>query len=163
MIGKNYIESYNYIPLLIIGAVFSVVVSFIGGIYTALKKTKSIAMTSFWSGVINVLVNLLMINKYGIYAAAISTIVSYAIMSIYRYNDVQKFVKLKINNKLFVFMFFCMLLICYLYYKKDFIYNIVMSFISLFIFIFLNYKNVFDFLTLFKKKIFKKKVSNEQE
>ena len=100
MVGEGYDEACLYIPVLAIGMIFNIVVSFMGAIYIAKKKTKEVAITSFWSGVLNIAINVALIKVIGIWAAALSTLLAFAIMAVYRYFDVQKYVKLKLNKKL---------------------------------------------------------------
>lgn len=97
LIGPGYEEAYLYIPVLMIGMLFNVVVSFIGAIYIAKKKTKEVAMTSLWSGILNIVINVALIKFIGLWAASFSTLLAFLIMSIYRYFDVQKYVKLKLD------------------------------------------------------------------
>ena len=98
ILGKEeYDAAYNYIPILIAGMFFNVIVSFIGAIYIAKKKTKEVAWTSLWAGILNVVINISLIHFIGIWAAAISTLMSFLIMSVYRYRDVQKYVNLQVK------------------------------------------------------------------
>lgn len=99
LIDKKYNDSFMYIPILIIGTIFNIIVSFLGSIYVAKKLTKEIAKTSFGAGALNIIINLLLISFIGIYAAAASTALSFLIMAIFRIIDVQKYVKLKIDIK----------------------------------------------------------------
>ena len=100
MVGEGYEEAYLYIPILAIGMIFNIIVSFIGAIYIAKKKTKEVAITSFWSGVLNIVINVVLIKIIGVWAAALSTLLAFAIMAVYRYFDVQKYVKLKLDRQL---------------------------------------------------------------
>ena len=98
IVGKEeYFSAYNYIPILLIGMFFNIVVTFIGAIYIAKKKTKEVAITSLWAGVLNVIINVSLIHFIGVWAAALSTLMSFLIMSVYRYRDVQKYVSLKLS------------------------------------------------------------------
>lgn len=97
LISEKYKDSFMYIPILIIGSIFNIIVSFLGSIYVAKKLTKEIAKTSFSAGILNIIINLLLINIIGIYAAAVSTALAFLIMTIFRIIDVQKYVKLKID------------------------------------------------------------------
>ena len=119
MVGDGYYEAYLYIPILAIGMIFNIVVSFIGAIYIAKKLTRQVAMTSFWSGVLNIIINVAMIKVIGIWAAALSTLLSFLIMSIYRYIDVQKYVKLKVDKRLAVILLSLTLVCLILYYIKS--------------------------------------------
>lgn len=99
IIGSNYYSSYNYIPILLYANSWNVLISLIGGIYIAKKRTREIANTTIASAIINLVINLLLINFIGLYAAAISTLISYFIMAIYRFFDCQKYVLLKLEIK----------------------------------------------------------------
>ena len=74
-------------------------VSLLGGIYIALKMVKQVANTTIISAILNILINLLLIKKFGLYAASISTLIAYLIMAIYRYIDIKKYLKIKLNFK----------------------------------------------------------------
>ena len=118
LINKSYNESYLYVPILLLGMVFNIIVSFVGCIYVAKKMTAQVATTSFWSGIINIVINLLLIKIIGIYAAAISTVVAFAVMSIYRIIDVQKYVKLKVDKKLILLLILLFIIECLFYYIR---------------------------------------------
>lgn len=125
-----------YIPILLIGMIFNIIVSFLGSIYVAEKLTKEVAKTSFWAGILNILINILFVKYLGIYAAAISTVLSFLIMSVFRMVDVQKYVKIKINfreNSIIILLFLISLLI---YYFNNVLISIVFStFIIVYVFI----------------------------
>lgn len=100
-IGIEFSSAYFYIPPILIGNLYSAIANYIGAIYLAKKETKSVAKTTVFAAILNVIINLLLIQKIGIYAAAISTMISYIALALYRFIDVKKkFVDLKINNKL---------------------------------------------------------------
>lgn len=99
-VDESYSEAYQQIPILMIAVLFQVVVGLYSVIYVAEKKSGEIAKTSFYAALINVVVNLVLIKKIGLYAASISTLVAYATMAIYRYFHVKKYmdVPLKFNS-----------------------------------------------------------------
>ena len=66
LINEKFGEAYYQIPILLIGAIFNVIVSFLGSIYVAKKITKEIAKTSILAAVINVVVNILTIKWLGL-------------------------------------------------------------------------------------------------
>ena len=90
--GAGYASAYYQIPILMLATIFTITVSLLGSIYVALKKSNEIAKTSILAAIINILINIIFINKIGLFAASISTVVAYLSMSIYRYIDVQKYV-----------------------------------------------------------------------
>lgn len=97
IIGEEYIQAYNYIPILLFANTFNILIGLIGGIYVAKKMTTKIANTTIVSAIINIVVNLCLIRKINLYAACISTLIAYLVMAIYRYIDVQKYVKIKLD------------------------------------------------------------------
>lgn len=71
------------------------VISNLGYMY----KASTIARTTIAGAIINVLVNLALIRFIGLYAASISTLVSYASTALYRRIDIRKYIKIKVNVK----------------------------------------------------------------
>ena len=117
--GDGYEDAYQQIPILMLSTIFSISVSLFGSIYVALKKTKEIAKTSILAGIINIVVNLLLIKFVGLYAASISTLVAYLAMAIYRYMDVQKYVKVRIEKNLIISSIILAILIIIMYYINN--------------------------------------------
>ncbi len=117
--GADYASAYYQIPVLMLGTIFSIMVSLIGSIYVALKKTKEIAKTSIYAAIINISVNLLLIKFIGLYAASISTLIAYLAMSIYRFIDVQKFVKIKLDIRFIIVSIPVIIIIMFIYYLKN--------------------------------------------
>lgn len=99
LVNASYSEAYGLIPVYMLASLFNVIVGLYSVIYVALKKTKEIAQTSFWSGVINIITHLLMIRFIGIYAAPLSSAIAFGIMAIYRYFDVQKYIKVRLSKE----------------------------------------------------------------
>lgn len=79
--------------------IFQILVGLYSAIYIALKKSSTIARTTIAGAIINVLVNLALIRFIGLYAASISTLVSYASTALYRRIDIRKYIKIKVNVK----------------------------------------------------------------
>ena len=117
--GDDYAEAYYQIPILMLSTIFSIAVSLFGSIYVALKKSSEIAKTSVYAAIINIAVNLILINFIGLYAASVSTLIAYLAMSIYRYFDVQKYKKIKIDKKLIVISVITGFMIILIYYIRN--------------------------------------------
>ena len=101
-INSKYNEAYNYIPPLVLGTVFNVAICLYSQIYLAKKLSKQVASTAIVGAIINVLINFLFIKKIGLYAASISTMISYLVMMIYRHIDLKKYVNIKIDKKMII-------------------------------------------------------------
>ena len=146
IIGEEYLKSFEIIPILVFGNIFNIIIGLIGGLYVAMKRIKEIANTTIISAIINIVINFLFIRYIGLYAAAISTLVAYLAMSIYRYYDVRKYIKIKISkiDMLLITSLFIMAIICYQF--NNITLNIVLLIISVIISIILNYKLIIDII-----------------
>lgn len=109
--GPDVWESSLYSPILIYSSVLSCFVTFLGSIYLTSKRTKRSLATSLVSGIINIVLNMILIPSIGLYGPAISTVVSYLAVFIIRAYDSRKIVpfdldlpRLVVNNVLLIFM-----------------------------------------------------------
>lgn len=125
VIGNSYFNAYYYIPILLLGNLFNAFANVIGGVYIAKKNSTEVAKTTFIAAIINIVINLLFINKFGLYAAAISTLLSYVFLAIYRYIDVQKYLQIIVNKKV-LFISMVLFIICSsMYYINNSILNTI--------------------------------------
>ena len=99
LIRGDYDDAYNHIPILLMAMLFYSCSSFMGGIYVAFKHTKSVGMTTLAAAVCNLLIDLSCIHFIGIYAASLSTLISYILLFVFRMLDVRKFVNIKYETK----------------------------------------------------------------
>lgn len=112
LIKGDYSASYDQMPILFMGIFFSCIVAFLGGIYVAYKKTISVGLSTFFGAVLNLTIDLLFVNSLGIYAASISTLVSFIGLAIYRMNDIRKFTNMSFKWKKIVLMTGILMLMC---------------------------------------------------
>ncbi|MBR1763980.1 MAG: polysaccharide biosynthesis C-terminal domain-containing protein [Ruminococcus sp.] len=110
-LGPEFRESARYSPILIYSSVFSCFVTFLGSIYLTSKRTTRSLVTSLFSGIINVGLNIILIPTIGLYGPPLSTVASYLVVFIIRAYDSRKIVpfelnipKLLVNNVLLVIM-----------------------------------------------------------
>lgn len=155
LVNEKFAESYYQIPILILGSVFNILVSFLGSVYVAKKLTKEIAKTSIIAAIINIVVNVDLINQIGLYAASISTVIAYFAMFIYRWIDVKKYVSIKTNKTLIAVLSVSFLVAIITYYLKMKIISIVVLLAVIIIAIYIN-KDSAKYLTEIVKKRFKK-------
>lgn len=125
MINSKYHNAYLYIPPLVIGTIFNVAICLYSQIYLAKKMSKQVASTTIMGAIINILINVLFIKYIGLFAAAISTMISYMVMAIYRHFDIKKYVNITISKKLLVKVTAMFILICISYYINNLYLNII--------------------------------------
>lgn len=153
IIGKDYAESYIYIPILIIAAFLSSMTSMYSVIYIAKKMTKKVLVTSLSAAVINILINVLLIRYIGLYAASVSTVVAYLTMSIFRGYDIKKYVNIKYNKKIIIIIALMYVSSIYLYYINNEILNIVNISFVVMVFMFMNWRLMVSLVSRVSKKL----------
>lgn len=122
MINTKFMEGYNQVPIMMLGSIFNVIVGLISTIYVAKKNTKAIANTSIVSALINIGVHLALIKFVGLYAATISTLAAYFIMSLYRLRDIKKkYFEIKIEKKFIISTIIALIPILLAYYSNNMI------------------------------------------
>jgi O-antigen/teichoic acid export membrane protein len=119
LVNETFNEALLYLPILILGTIFSTVVSFYSAIYIAKKLTKQVANTSIIAAVINLVVNLGLIWSIGIWAAAISTAVAYGVMAIYRHYDMKKYMTITYEKNLIIKLVLLYGVVSMLYYTNS--------------------------------------------
>lgn len=119
MINESYYEAVYYVPILLLATYFSNISGFYGGIFTAYKDTKIMGTTTVAAAIVNIIVNLAMIFKFGIYAAAISTLVANFVVYLYRKIKVKKYIVLDENLKSSLFSIAVTAIVFILFYMQN--------------------------------------------
>ena len=152
LIKGNYEEAYYQMPILFMGTFFSCITAFLGGIYVAKKKTKSVGITTVVCAVINLAIDLIFVKQIRVYAASISTLVSYMALAIFRMIDVQKFQKIEYNIRKIVFYLAALSGMCILCFVNNFYINILNFVIGCLFALITNRKMISGMLNMIKKK-----------
>ena len=157
LIRGDYDEAYNQIPILFVATFFYSMTTFFGGIYVAYKKSGSVGITTIAAAICNLVVDLALIRRIGLYAASGSTLVSYIFLLVFRMIDVQKFVSIKYDRKhIFVVLGF-MTLECFLFVQRNAIAYSLNLLIGVILFLKLNNRLVKLLLRKMKSMVIKKK------
>ena len=123
--NADFSEALLYIPILMLGALANVVVGFYSAIYVAKKLTRQVMNTSIAAAAVNIVINLALIYFIGLWAAAVSTIIAYGIMAVYRHNDMKKYVDITYERGVFVKIGVAFVATCFFYYQSSFALNVV--------------------------------------
>ena len=115
-IDSSYNEAYIYIPIIMIATYYSNLSSFYGGIFSAYKDTKIMGTTTLAAAIINLVIDLILVNTFEIYAACFSTLIANLIVYFYRKNKLKKYIKLKELKWQGPMLF--LVIICLAYYTK---------------------------------------------
>lgn len=153
LIRGDYKEAYYQMPILFMGMLFSSMASFIGGIYVAHKKTRSVGVTTILAAACNLVIDLVFVHKIGILAASISTLVSYVFLTIYRMVDVQKFQKIKFNTGRFCLLIVLLVLMCAICWIDTVALNVLNIILGCIIAVVVNRKIMKSILLTLKNKM----------
>ncbi|MCD7857031.1 MAG: polysaccharide biosynthesis C-terminal domain-containing protein [Clostridiales bacterium] len=132
--------------------------AYLGGIYVAYKRTKSVGITTIVAAVCNLIVDIALINYIGLYAASGSTFVSYLFLLIFRMIDVRKIVKIRYPYMHLLLVFGIMIIECVLCFQKNFYLNCINFVVGVVAFCLLN-RGLFKTVFLKGLKILKKAIN----
>ncbi len=151
MVNNNFNDAYNLIPILIISGLLNALVGLISVIYVAKKNTKKIAQTSVLAAILNIAIHIILINNLKLYAAVISTFLSFLVMLIYRLYDINKYyIKIKIEKQYLIKFIIALVLVATIYYINNKYLNIISVFFTL-IFAYIINKKYLNFIFSFLK------------
>lgn len=141
MIGESYQEAFKYIPILLLGNLYNCIAIVLGGIYIARKETKKVAQTTILGAILNLIIDLILIKFIGIWAAAISTMISYIFLAVYRYIDIKKSFNIIIDRKLYIISSILYVILTIIYSINNLLIDLIVFFIISIVLIW-NYKDM---------------------
>ena len=156
LVRGDYSEAYNQIPILLLGMFFYAMSAYLGGIYVAYMKTKSVGITTMIAAVLNVVIDVALIHFIGLYAASLSTLMSYVFLFFYRLIDVRKIIKIQYDLKHMILVFVFMTLVSILCVLQNSIVNIFNFVLATVVFLALNRQFLTLVFNMIKKKVAKK-------
>lgn len=86
----DFIQAMNIVPILALSVVFSGVASFYGSFYLSTGRTSGAFSTSVYGAIVNIVFNFTLVQVIGLYAAAISTVLSFMVMAFIRVFEFKK-------------------------------------------------------------------------
>ena len=117
------------------------------------KMTKEVAKTTVLAAIINLATNIVLVKAIGIYAAALSTLIAYVALAIYRYIAVQKYVKVKLSKKDILINCLVFIVAVILYYNNNIILNTFSLIMAIAYFIVINKKILLEGKKIFIKRL----------
>jgi len=90
LINEEYVSVFNIVMILVIGFFINILNQIFQGVMYAKKKEKYILIDTAFCALINIVLNIVFIPKYGVIFAAFSTSISYLILYTFRFNYIFK-------------------------------------------------------------------------
>lgn len=94
--GKFHV-GWIYIPLLVLATAFSCLASFLGTVYMVEKRSVNNMVTTIIAAAINIILNLLLIPRFGPQGASAATLCAYFVMFIVRVFDTRRFIEVNFS------------------------------------------------------------------
>lgn len=90
MFAKDFFPAWRFVPFLTLSTIFSAAAGYIAPILTSTYDTKSVAKSTLFGGIINIVLNILLTLMMGSQGVAIATAISSFCIMLYRYCALQK-------------------------------------------------------------------------
>lgn len=97
-VHPEYAQAVQYTPVLILSVLMSCFNLFLSSIYTAAQHTKNSFWTSFVSTVLNLILNIILIPKFGVHGAVATTFISYVVCYLIRIVDARRYIYFRVNH-----------------------------------------------------------------
>ena len=94
MKAKDYYESWQFVPILIIATTYSCIVNFLASVYMAKKKSLMSLVTAMSGAVTNFVLNLVFIPRMGANGAALATVCAFLVVFVTRGIDTRRYIKI---------------------------------------------------------------------
>ena len=156
LIGQEYQSAYKYVPFLYIAVIFSGMSSFIGTGYLGTRKTEGIMWTSLVGALINTIINILLMPRFGLQIAGISSVCAYFAMWIFRIVQTRKFFTLSVEWGSFLLLILTAFLFAVMVQMDNFLCDIIMEAVAVLIFFFGNKKVIFGLIKMLRNMVSRK-------
>lgn len=113
---SKYYEARLYSPILVTAIIFMLLSQFFGGIQISLKMPKENGITTVMGAISNILMNVIFIRRFGLFAASISTFLSYLLVAYVRKNRIKKEVTFNLSRytTYYIYIYLYFFVSCYL-------------------------------------------------
>lgn len=138
ILDDRYYEGVLYTPILFLSIIFLSISQFFGGIQISEKNTRANGLSTMIGAVVNVAINLVLIKKWGLYAAAFSTLISIMVICLIRYFQISKFFKLWIQKRTYIYIIMVFYYLCICLFVKDLFFLFLHTFVAVLIMIYFN-------------------------
>lgn len=95
--ANEFFNAWKYVPPLLVGTVFNGIALFEGCIFTAVKNTKAVSITTVLGALINTICNFVLIPFIGALGASIATMVGYISIWVIRTIRMRRIIHIKVD------------------------------------------------------------------
>ena len=160
LFANEFYMAWIYVPILLIYIVFNTLSGTLGAIFSAAKDTKKLAISGIAGALTNIVLNFILVYKYGAMGAAVATLISSIVIWLIRMLATKQHVTLKINyfSNIIQYILLTIQAICFINIENE----IVSYTIQILLFIILTAINIVEMkeilMKVYKIKMYIKKI-----
>jgi O-antigen/teichoic acid export membrane protein len=110
LVSPSFYSAWEYTPFLVVGEIFSAMVTFLGTFYMAARKSAMVPVAISVGALSNIALNLVLIPRFGAQGAAYATMLCYILAFAVRIVDVRRLVTLDTAPLRMAFSVLCLVL-----------------------------------------------------
>ncbi len=95
--AKDFFAAWRYVPFLLVSVVFGSLSGYLGGIFAAVKDSKSFATSTVAGALLNIVLNIVLIHFIGTLGAAVATAAAYILVWAMRMYKAKKIMRLNVS------------------------------------------------------------------
>lgn len=108
-----YSTAYLYTPVLVIAVLLLCLNQFMSSVYTVSKHTKNSFWTSLVAALLNLVLNLALIPRFGIHGAIAATFASYFVCYLIRIVDARRYISFRVSHGKFILNLLLLFTMCW--------------------------------------------------
>lgn len=162
LVAQSYYDSWQYVPILVMATTMSCLVNFLASVYMAEKKSMMAMITALSGAAANVILNLILIPRFGANGAAVATVISFIIVFAARGVNTRKYVKINFKTPLIIIEMLILAVQCaVMIFVKESILMYVIEIILFVMMVLFNFKPIKELINLLLTKFLHKSNKNK--
>lgn len=145
MADEKFFDAWRYVPILSIAVLFSSLSGFVGANFSASKESKYFFYSSIWGAITSILLNFILIPKYGLLGASFSVVMSHFIMASARIKYSWKYVKITSIYYYLSLLLINTIIVFIIYFTDSSLLKYSLVTMLLLLFVYMNKGNIVDF------------------
>lgn len=150
IIAGNFVEAYKYTYFLYLSCIFSALASCLGAFYGYYKKSANVSISTIAAAAVNLFINVVFMEEYGIQVASISTFLGFLVMWLIRLAGLKGMVTIRISNSNKC-LFIILIPFYFTYRVEGLLYNILLILLGCILAVIINKKTILEFSIKVKK------------
>lgn len=114
----DFVEAYSFVPIIMLGSVFSILSTNLGALFQAIEKTRLHSISTITGGLFFIIMSYSMMPSLGVYSVALGQMIGFLTMFLVRLYFAKKLVGINFKKNLLILLIFY-LCVSYFYIEKN--------------------------------------------